>query len=108
MSPALCLAGERHRLEDQVPQGKNGLEMESLLIGPFIQFLSGNIWVNHPSLELKSTRLPDNRDLGVAERHSHFCDASGSPEHSFNSIEISILWLFQGLFRIIYLRSTRT
>lgn len=68
---------------------EEGLEIEPLLIGSFIQFHSGNIGVNHPSLELKPIKLPDNRDLGVAERHSHFCDASESPEHNFNSIEIA-------------------
>lgn len=73
---------------------EEGLEIEPLLIGSFIQFHSGNIGVNHPSLELKPIKLPDNRDLGVAERHSHFCDASESPEHNFNSIEIACTVLF--------------
>ena len=80
------MAGEHHRLEDQILRGEEWSGNGFLLIGTFTQFHLGNIWVNHPSLELPPINLPHNRDLGVADRHSRFYKASGSFEHSFHSV----------------------
>lgn len=41
----------------------------------------------HPSLQLTSTKLPEDRDSGVAERCSHFCSDSRSLKHSFHSAD---------------------